>query len=424
MFVFRKILIPVICMHLWDKIKNFAIYIMYIIIIIYGADMKKQLLIMLLNTIILFGCVGIFVNMTPLFVNQISFVTKGLITLSSPDKLNDNIKSKFSSYISDKDEDNTNTPTQESKETMNAISSKDSNDNSDITETPADIAKLMESAKKTTKKSKSLGKTSEEPYQGGGTIISYNDIEIQSKIPSSHYKPDIKDLLKQDADLKIKDKSKPTILIYHSHTTEAYSLLDVGYYMKSDSRSNNKAKNMVRVGDELVKYLEKAGFNVIHDTEIHDVDYNASYDSSREVIEKYLEKYPSIEITIDVHRDDITYSNKTKVKPTATINGKKAARMMIIAGCEYGRVENFPDWEYNLRFDLAVQNKVNQLYSGLMRPILFSERKYNMYETHNSFLLEVGTDANTLDEACYSARLFGKALGDLLNERYVIKNKE
>lgn len=386
--------------------------------------MKKQLLIMLLNTVILFGCVGIFINLTPNFINQVSFAAGGLLKLSSPGRLNNDIKSKFSDYISDKDEDTTNTPTKESKEVMNSISPKDSNDNSDITKTPADIAKLMKAAKKSTKKSDSLGKTSEEPYQGGGTIVSYKNVEIQSKIPSSFYKPDIKKLLQQGSDLKIKDKSKPTILIYHSHTTEAYSLLDVGYYMKSDSRSDNKSKNMVRVGDELVKYLEKAGFNVIHDRQIHDIDYNTSYDSSRAVLEKNLEKYPSIEVTIDVHRDDITYSNKTKVKPTATINGKKAARMMIIAGCEYGRVENFPDWEYNLRFDLAVQNKVNQMYSGLMRPILFSERKYNMYETHNSFLLEVGTDANTLDEACYSARLFGKALGDLLNEKYVVENKE
>ena len=86
---------------------------------------------------------------------------------------------------------------------------------------------------------------------------------------------------------------------------------------------------------------------------------------------RYLEKYPSIEITIDVHRDDITYDNKTKVKPTAKIKGKKAARMMIIAGCEYNRVKNFPDWEYNLRFDLAVQQQVEKQYPGLMRPILF-----------------------------------------------------
>lgn len=55
-------------------------------------------------------------------------------------------------------------------------------------------------------------------------------------------------------------------------------------------------------------------------------------------------------------------------------------------------------------------------YPGLMRPILFSERKYNMDMTRNSFLLEVGTDGNTLDEACYSARLFATALARVIQD--------
>lgn len=383
--------------------------------------MKSQIIKLVANIIIIFGSVGLIVNMSPFLQSGIDQVGKIAVYMSSPEKISENAQLKFSSYITDNNEDTITTRPEDSEQVMNTIGSKDSDDDCSITETPDDIAGLMKEAKSTTKKADSIGKTSEAPYQGGGTIISYDGVEIQSKIPSSFYSPDIKALLEQGADLKIKDKSKPTILVYHSHTTEAYSLLDVGYYMKSDSRSKDTDKNMVRVGDELVSYLEKAGFVVIHDTEIHDLDYNSSYDSSREIVEKYLEEYPSIEITIDVHRDSITYSNKTKVKPTAEINGKKAARMMIISGCEYGSVTNFPDWEYNLRFNLAIQNQVNSMYSGLMRPILFSERKYNMYETHNSFLLEIGTDANTLDEACYSARLFGKALGELLNTEYVMQ---
>ena len=72
-----------------------------------------------------------------------------------------------------------------------------------------------------------------------------------------------------------------------------------------------------------------------------------AHTSIRTSVLKYLEQYPSIDITIDVHRDDITYENKTKVKPTAVVNGKKAARMMIIAGAEYGSVSNYSTGEYN-----------------------------------------------------------------------------
>ncbi|WP_294778558.1 stage II sporulation protein P [uncultured Eubacterium sp.] len=381
--------------------------------------MKKNIIIIIINTIILFGTVGIIVNLSPLIEKPLAVFSISALKLSSPVLIYNNAKATFSNNTPTVNENTTNTASKEDEPVMNRISAEDSKDYTNIKQTPSDIAKLMNKAKKTTVKSKSKGKTSEEAYQGGGTIVSHGDLQIQTKIPASFYSPDINALLKQGSDLTIDDKSKPTILIYHSHTTEAYSLLDVGYYMSSDARSNSSARNMVRVGDDLAAYLEKQGFTVIHDRTIHDKDYTKSYDNSRATIEKYLEQYPSIEVTIDVHRDDITYSNKTKVKPTAKINGKKAARMMIISGCEYNRVKNFPDWEENLKFDLQVQNKVNELYPGLMRPILFSERKYNMYETHYSFLLEVGTDANTLDEACYSARLFGDALGQLLNEKYV-----
>ena len=381
--------------------------------------MKKNIIIIIINTIILFGIVGIIVNLSPLIEKPLTAFSLSLLKFSSPVLIYNNAKATFSNSNSVAEENTTNTVPEEERSVMNSISAEDSKDYTDIQQTPSDIARLMNKAKKTATKSKSKGKTSEEAYQGGGTIVSYGNLQIQSKIPKSFYSPDIKALLNQGSDLTIYDKSQPTVLIYHSHTTEAYSLLDTGYYISSDARSNNSARNMVRVGDDLAAYLEKQGFNVIHDRTIHDKDYTKSYDNSRATIEKYLEKYPSIEVTIDVHRDDITYSNKTKVKPTAKIKGKKAARMMIISGCEYNRVKNFPDWEENLKFDLQVQNKVNELYPGLMRPILFSERKYNMYETHYSFLLEVGTDANTLDEACYSARLFGNALGQLLNEKYV-----
>lgn len=381
--------------------------------------MKKNIIIIIINTIILFGIVGITVNLSPLIEKPLTAFSLSLLKLSSPVLIYNNAKATFSNSNSVAEENTTNTVPEEERSVMNSISAEDSKGYTDIQQTPSDIARLMNKAKKTATKSKSKGKTSEEAYQGGGTIVSYGNLQIQTKIPKSFYSPDIKALLNQGSDLTIYDKSKPTVLIYHSHTTEAYSLLDTGYYISSDARSNNSARNMVRVGDDLAAYLEKQGFTVIHDRTIHDKDYTKSYDNSRVTIEKYLEQYPSIEVTIDVHRDDITYSNKTKVKPTAKINGKKAARMMIISGCEYNRVKNFPDWEENLKFDLQVQNKVNELYPGLMRPILFSERKYNMYETHYSFLLEVGTDANTLDEACYSARLFGNALGQLLNEKYV-----
>ena len=383
--------------------------------------MKKDLLIYLANVVAAVCVIAIIINTAPGYASQIGTISSGVAAVFSPQINMEKITEKTTAKTEKSDNTN-NTAAISASRSTDGIKGKDSDLYSDITKIPDDIAKLMSDAEKKIKDEKVKGKTSEEDYFGGGTLISHDRVEIQSKIPSSFYEPNIEELLKQKADLSIQDISKPTILVYHSHTTESYTLLDAGYYTESlDLRSKDNAKNMVRVGDELVKYLELQGFKVIHDTDIHDENYSGAYESSRKNIEKYLEEYPSIEITIDVHRDDITYDNNTKVKPTATINGKKAARMMIIAGAEYGSVENYPNWEYNLRFDLAVQNKLEEMYSGLMRPMLFAERKYNMFETKNSFLLEVGTDGNTLDEACYSVRLFATALGELLKEEYVEK---
>ena len=383
--------------------------------------MKKSVTKLIANILSVVLLVVLCLNFSPFLGERINGISSLLASASSPDSILTDKKSNISADNLKPKTDNTTTASDDARQAMHAIIPKDSDGDSKITETPADIKKLMSAEKKKISKSKAIGKTSEQAYGGGGTILTCGNIQVQSKIPTSFYKPELSSLLKEGTDLEISDKSEPTILVYHSHTTEAYSLLDVGYYTKADSRSDKSSQNMVRVGDDLVAYLEKAGFNVIHDRKIHDVDYNKSYDSSQEVVEYYLEKYPTIEVTIDVHRDDITFKNKTKIKPTTKVNGKKAARMMIISGCEYGKVKNFPDWKENLKFDLQVQKYMCDTYPDLMRPILFGERKYNMYETHYSFLLEIGTDANTLDEACYSARLFGKGLGDMLNKNYVKK---
>lgn len=384
--------------------------------------MKREILIFISNIVILFSVCGILINFSPYIGGAIIGIAGGMNEVSRPyDKAQETF-AKISPFISEESDNNTTATQEESQQVMNSIDSKDSFDNADLTETPADIKALMAEEEKVIEAQEVKGKTSEANYTGGGTILSCGNVQVQSKIPESFYELNIENLLNEGADLKIKDVSKPTVLIYHSHTTECFTLLDVGYYTKStDLKTKDINRNMVRVGDEICKVLESRGIGVVHDREIHDEDYNSAYDSSRQSVEKYLEEYPSIEITIDVHRDSITYKDGTKVKPTVEVDGKKAAKMMIISGCEYNRVKNFPDWQANLHFSTAVTNELNSKYEGLMRPILFSERKYNMDLTKNSFLLEVGTEANTLDEACYSGRLFADGLSDLLLNNYVEK---
>ena len=79
-------------------------------------------------------------------------------------------------------------------------------------------------------------------------------------------------------------------------------------------------------------------------------------------------------------------------------------------------MEDFPTWKENLVFALNLQSQVEEKNAGLMRPVFFCNRKYNMDVTPCSLLLEFGTDANTLEEAVYSAELVGEALAEMLDK--------
>ncbi len=291
--------------------------------------------------------------------------------------------------------------------------------NGTLAYTPDDIAKLIKAAQEKSKSLSNDGKITEYKYGKANATDVYENIWVNNK--TAEHEIDIAAELKKKVDLKIEDKSDPIVLIYHTHTTEAYQTLDLGWYSNSVvTRSKDSATNMVRVGNEIAEQLEKAGIGVIHDTTIYDTTYSGAYYRSEDQIEKYMKKYPSLQVLLDIHRDAIKNSDTgVMTKPTAEINGKKAAQIMIVSGCEDGGVVGFPDWEYNLRFALNLQKECEDKYPGLVRPLFFCSRQYNMHKSHCSLLIEMGSDANTLDEAAYSGRLLGDALSSLL-ERYVV----
>lgn len=285
----------------------------------------------------------------------------------------------------------------------------------DFAATPDDIKKLIETAGKTAAKDKKDGAIQEKQYVNDGVTDKYGLVRMKNV---NETQVSIKDILNEKIDLSV-DKDKPAVLIFHTHTTETYQILDRDFYPTGfQSRSNDKGKNMVRVGEAICEEIEKAGFKVIHDKEIHDSKYTGAYSKSREAVESYLKKYPSIQITLDIHRDAIQLSNGTKIKPTAEIKGKKAAQIMIISGCqeEGGPITNLPDWRYNLTFAVHLQNKLEELFEGITRPLYFCPRSYNMNVTHCSLLVEVGSDANTLEEAVYTGKCIGVALSEILKE--------
>lgn len=249
------------------------------------------------------------------------------------------------------------------------------------------------------------------PYNAG---LSYNNVNIRNKTSLTL---DIKTELEQKLGFTIEKDNGPQVLIVHTHTTESYMSEDRDYYTDADySRSTDAALNMTAIGEIFVKQLTDAGIETVHDKTVHDYpSYTGSYSRSAETVKAALKKYPSIKVVVDIHRDAIMANDTDKTKPVVEIDGKKAAQVMLVMGCQDGSVTGFENWRQNFRLAIKYQQIMEVMYPGLARPLVLAAKKYNENLTTGSMLLEVGTDANSFEEAKRSAEYTGKALAALLN---------
>ncbi len=211
------------------------------------------------------------------------------------------------------------------------------------------------------------------------------------------------------------DSDQPQVLIMHSHTTECYRSAEGLWYDPAESfRTTDNSRNMVSVGAEIAAVLNAAGINTIQDTTQHDYpSYNGSYDRSEVTVQGYLDRYPSIKVVLDIHRDAIQRQDGTGIAPVTVINGEKTAQVMIICGADNGSM-GMPNYKQNLRFAAALQDRMATMFPTLARPVLFDYRNYNQQLTTGSLLIEVGSHVNTLAEAKAAGRFVGQALADLL----------
>lgn len=268
----------------------------------------------------------------------------------------------------------------------------------------------------------------EEQWTEGGDIVrttygkySGNTFFDLDKCGQVNNKTDISnDKLKEESrkivDFTIENTSEPQVLIYHTHTTESFEPY-VREHMDAEFnyRTTDDTKNMIMVGNAIQAELEASGIGVIHVTEIHDYpSYNGSYARSRESIVPILEQYPSIKVALDIHRDAIS-GEGFAAQPYVEIDGKEAAQIMIISGCDDGTL-NMPNYMMNFRFASKLQQQLEGDNEGLTRPILFDYRHYNQDLTTGSLLIEVGSHGNTLEQVQYSGQLIGHSLGTLLND--------
>lgn len=261
-------------------------------------------------------------------------------------------------------------------------------------------------AKDGTVKEKHYGKI------GGDNVIDLENGQIRNctKLPL--------ELIGAEAEKKpsvtLSDSNEPQVLIIHTHTTESYERDSDGYYDTAyDGRSLCPANSVVGVGAVLAQTLADNGISTLHDgTVFDDPVYNYSYSRSRERTEELLKEYPSIKIVLDIHRDGIA-DGDVRIAPVAEINGRKAAQIMIICGCDDG-TDILPDYMDNLRFASYLQNAIEKDNKGITRPMLFDYRFYNQDLAEASLVIEFGALANDIEQVRYSAELAGRSIANLL----------
>ncbi|MCD7834539.1 MAG: stage II sporulation protein P [Lachnospiraceae bacterium] len=206
---------------------------------------------------------------------------------------------------------------------------------------------------------------------------------------------DAEKLLGMDLSLE-QDSSVPQILIYHTHSQEAFA----------DSAEGEVRDTVVGMGEILADELRGYGYNVIHDTGVYDLvdgvlDRSAAYDYAREAIEAILEENPTIEVVIDLHRDGVEGDREDFV---TEIDGEDVSRIMFFNGLSRNAGGEALTWlpnEYlteNLAFSLQLQVLANVEYPGFTRKIYLQAERYNLHLRARSLLIETGTQLNTVEE--------------------------
>lgn len=224
------------------------------------------------------------------------------------------------------------------------------------------------------------------------------------------YRPDLKKLLTQPLNWDLTGEA-PTVLIVHTHATEAYTQTPGTEYEEDAAyRTLNEHYNMVSIGEEVARVLEAGGITVLHDRSYHDYpSYNGAYGNSRISIEEYLRQYPSIQMVLDIHRDASDGADGTQLTTSATVDGQPSSQLLVVVGTDAGG-NYHPDWQRNLALALKLSAVLERADPGVTRPVSLRSSRFNMDLTPGSLLIEMGAAGDTHEQAMLAANALARGI--------------
>lgn len=181
-------------------------------------------------------------------------------------------------------------------------------------------------------------------------------------------------------------RDAPRILIYHTHTHEAYAqVVEDPYDAVEAWRTTDAGHSVVRVGAELARRLRAFGMDVTHDVTDHEgSELSTAYTRSLQTLEGYSQPF---DLYIDLHRDACEEGAPTD-----------RAELMLLIGNGEGFDEK-PYYTQNLAFAKALTEEINAVSPGACKGVLVKDGRYNQHVGVFSVLVEVGHNRNTLAQA-------------------------
>ena len=244
-----------------------------------------------------------------------------------------------------------------------------------------------------------------EELSEGGTVYFRNE---------TGYALDAAAMLQAECPVSLGD-SGVQVLIVHTHGTEAYTPTKAEPYTATDSyRTTDARHNMLRVGQLIADILNRRGIETVHSEALHDYpSYNGAYNRALKDIQSHLDRYPTIRLVLDVHRDAVGAG--TAYRTAAEVDGVPTAQLMFVTGTDEGGLRH-DGWRQNLRFHVQLHDALNTACPGVMRPLSVRRGRFNQHVRTGSMLVEVGANGNTLEEALAAARLFAEGLAEFLGD--------
>lgn len=218
------------------------------------------------------------------------------------------------------------------------------------------------------------------------------------------------------------NEDRPCVLIYHTHTWEAYEMTEGMQYTPTEIwRTKDDAYNMVRVGEELSRLLEQRGFAVVHDqTDFEPPNLSDAYTRSLDMLKMRLDGGETYDYILDIHRD--AYSGDWNGANCVTCeDGTRRAYVMLLVGKGTGTTgagfDERPDWPKNLELAEAITAAMNASQPGISREVKIKTGRFNQHVSTGALLIEVGNNQNTLEEALAACPVIADALLAVHNAR-------